>query len=274
MHSKNLVELKNATLQRGVRPLWQGLDAAIQAGEFIAVLGPNGAGKTGLLKVLLGLLPLTGGAAHIAGTTPRRGNNQIGYIPQQKGFDPLLPIRGRDLVEFGINGYKFGLGGKRQAAAAVGQAIEAVGASGYASMPIGLLSGGEQQRLRIAQALVGQPSLLLCDEPLLSLDLASQNKIVSLLNDYRHARNAAIIFVTHEINPVLPYVSRILYLANGQWLIDTPEHVLQSKTLTKLYGAPIKVLRVHNRVLVVSAEDEALAAGVHHTHEQDIGDEH
>ncbi|HWB38901.1 MAG TPA: ATP-binding cassette domain-containing protein [Candidatus Saccharimonadales bacterium] len=271
----DLVVLKNATLQRDGRPVWRGLQASIRAGEFVAVLGPNGAGKTSLLKVLLGLLPLTSGSAYINGQAPERGNNQIGYIPQQKSFDPLLPIRGWDLVELGINGHKFGLGGKRQATKLVKQAIEAVGATDYASVPIGLLSGGEQQRLRIAQALVGEPSLLLCDEPLLSLDLASQSKITGLLNDYRQQNNAAVLFVTHEVNPILPYVDRILYLANGHWLIDTPQRVLQSRTLTKLYGSPVDVLRVHNRVLVVGADDEALtAAGVHHAHEQDIGDAH
>jgi len=274
-NNKTLVELKDATLKRDDRVLWEGLSAAIHPGEFVAVLGPNGAGKTSLIKVLLGLLPLTSGSAAIDGKAPARGNDQIGYIPQQKGFDVMLPIRGRDLVELGINGHKFGLSGKRQAAKPVDQAIKAVGSSHYASMPIGLLSGGEQQRLRIAQALVGQPDILLCDEPLLSLDLASQSKITNLLNDYRKEHDAVIIFVTHEINPVLPYVDRILYIANGQWVIDTPGRVLQSKTLTKLYGTPIDVLRVHERVFVVGAEDEALtAAGVHHAHEKDIGDKH
>ena len=187
----------------------------------------------------------------------------------------MLPIRGRDLVGLGVNGHRFGLGGARHAMRLVDQAIEAVDATSYASMPIGLLSGGEQQRLRIAQALVGKPSLLLCDEPLLSLDLSSQSKITSLLHDYRKKNGAAIIFVTHEINPVLPYVDRILYLANGRWLIDTPERVLQSKTLTKLYDTPIEVLHVRDRILVVGAEDVALtAAGMHHAHEKDIGDEH
>lgn len=273
--NKNLVELIDAGLERDGRRLWQGLDTAIKPGEFVAILGPNGAGKSSLIKVLLGLLPLTSGEARIAGKAPERGNEQIGYIPQQKGFDAMLPIRGRDLVELGINGHKFGLGGKHQATHLVDRAIDAVGATNYATMPIGLLSGGEQQRLRIAQALVGRPDILLCDEPLLSLDLASQSKVTSLLNQYRKEHRAAILFVTHEINPVLPYVDRVLYLAHGHWVIDTPNRVLQSKTLTKLYGIPIEVLRIQERVLVVGAEDDALTtAGIHHAHEQEIGDEH
>src|ERR1700756_1162055 len=125
--NKKLVELQVATLRRGDRVLWEGLSAVIQAGEFVAVLGPNGAGKTSLIKVLLGLLPLTSGSATIDSKAPERGNDQIGYIPQQKAFDALLPIRGRDLVELGINGHKFGLSSKRQAAKPVDQAIKAVG---------------------------------------------------------------------------------------------------------------------------------------------------
>jgi len=273
--NKTLVELQSATLTRGNHELWRDLDIAITAGEFIAVLGPNGAGKTSLLKVLLGLVPLTDGSVRIDGKPAERGNRQIGYIPQQKNFDATLPIRGRDLVSLGVTGNRYGFGGGHQTARQVNHAIKAVGASRYASQPIGLLSGGEQQRLRIAQALAGQPELLLCDEPLLSLDLTSQGMVTALLDGYRREKNAAIIFVTHEINPVLPYVDRILYFAHGRWVIDTPERVLQSKTLSELYGTQVDVLRIHDRVLVVGAEDEALTeAGAHHSHKGDIRDEH
>lgn len=260
----DLVQLQNARLERGGQTLWKGLDLSIKPGEFIAVLGPNGAGKTSLLKVLLGLLPLSSGSVSIDGRPPRRGNQQIGYIPQQKSFDPYLPLRGRDLVQLGVNGHRFGLGGNRAATASlVDQAIRAVGAGDYASLPIGLLSGGEQQRLRIAQALVGQPKLLLCDEPLLSLDLASQSTTTSLINDYRKSRQAAILFVTHEINPILPWVDRVLYMAHGRWVVDTPGVVLQSHTLTKLYGTPVEVIKLKGRVIVVGAEDTA------HAHHQE-----
>jgi zinc/manganese transport system ATP-binding protein len=270
-----LIQLDGASLERGERRLWHGLDLTVKPGEFVAILGPNGAGKTSLLKVLLGLLPLSSGTASVSGQPPQRGNQQIGYIPQLKRFDDSLPIRGIDLVELGLNGYRFGVHNHRKAAALVAQAITAVGAKSYATRPIGRLSGGEQQRLRIAQALVGQPDILLCDEPLLSLDLASQQGITARLDKYRQRNKAAILFVTHEVNPILPYVDRILYVANGRWVIDTPDRVLQSKTLTKLYGTPVEVLRIHGRVLVVGAEDEALtAAGAHHAHEKDIGDEH
>lgn len=264
-----IVQLSNATLTRGKRPLWSNLNLAIKPGEFIAVLGPNGAGKTSLIKVLLGQLPLTTGSASINGKAPGENNDQIGYIPQQKNFDTSLPIRGRDLVELGLNGSRFGLHRPHKATKQlVDKAIRNVHAMEYANMPIGLLSGGEQQRLRVAQALVGEPQLLLCDEPLLSLDLASQRTITELLDSYRTTSNTAILFVTHEINPILPFVDKVLYIANGRWVVDTPKQVLQSKTLSQLYGAAIEVVTVHGRLLVVGADEAAVASPGAHHHEE------
>jgi zinc/manganese transport system ATP-binding protein len=132
-------------------------------------------------------------------------------------------------------------------------------------MPIGLLSGGEQQRLRIAQALVSDPQVLLCDEPFLSLDLNSQHIIVNVLNEYRARTHAAIIFVTHEINPVLPIVDRVLYIANGKWVIDSPDKVMQSAILTDLYGSPVDVIKHNGRLLVIGADEAAhTTEGAHH----------
>ena len=260
----NAIQLTNATLTRGPRTIWHDLDFSIQKGEFVAVLGPNGAGKTTLLKVLLGLVPLSSGDVSIFGQPAHRGNAAIGYIPQQRNFDRSLPVRGRDLVQLGIDGSRYGVGNiRKKKGNAVQEAINAVGAAAYANQPIGLLSGGEQQRLRIAQALVGEPALLLCDEPLLSLDVASQATVTELIDEYRRRAPAAVIFVTHEINPVLQYVDKVLYLANGSWVIDTPDVVLQSETLSKLYDTPIEVLRLKNRVLVVGA-DEAGHTDHHH----------
>jgi zinc/manganese transport system ATP-binding protein len=263
-----IAELTKATLNRGGRTLWNNIDLSIKPGEFIAVLGPNGAGKTTLLRVLLGLLPLTQGSVQIFAKPVVKGNPKVGYIPQQKNFDRALPIRGQDLVQLGLDGNKYGFKLTNQRdKKAVEQAIKSVGAQSYAFKPIGLLSGGEQQRLRIAQALVSNPKLLLCDEPLLSLDVASQASITSLIDSYRKRSQAAVVFVTHEINPVLPYVDRVLYIANGRWLIDKPEKILDSKTLSNLYDTPIEVIRLKDRVLVIGAEDTAAA---HHHHEADL----
>jgi zinc/manganese transport system ATP-binding protein len=261
----DLLALENARLTLGGRTLWKDLSFRVRGGEFIAVLGPNGAGKSSLLRVLLGTIPVTAGTVALFGKDPERGNELVGYIPQQKSYDPTLPLRGRDLVQLGLNGYRYGMqrlsGADKQR---LNKVIAAVGASAYADNPIGLLSGGEQQRLRIAQALVSEPRLLLCDEPLLSLDLSSQQTVTSLINAYRREHDAAVLFVTHEVNPVLPYIDKILYIANGKWVLDTPDKVLNSDTLSELYGAPIEVLHVHNRVLVVGTEDAGTTMFVDH----------
>ena len=264
------VELEHASVRLGHRTLWSDLDLTVAEGEFLAVLGPNGTGKTTLLKVLLGLVPLTEGVVRVNGRPPTRGNPDLGYVPQQQAFDPDLPIRGRDLVRFGVDGHHWGIPLHRGTARRrVDAALEAVGATAYADAPVGLLSGGEQQRLRIAQALLGDPKVLLCDEPLLALDLASQRAVTRLIDDRRRAAGTPVLFVTHEINPVLPYVDRILYLVRGRWAIGTPNEILTSERLSDLYGIEVDVVRVRDRYLVVSAEDELPTepgAHAHHDH--------
>jgi zinc/manganese transport system ATP-binding protein len=257
------VALTGASLAFGQRTLWSGLDLSVAAGEFIAVLGPNGTGKTSLLRVLLGQLPLSAGEAKVGGYRVRRGNTNIGYIPQQKAMDESLPLRGRDLVGLGYDGHKWGLGFRnhKARAAAVDAVIDEVAAGSYADAPVGLMSGGEQQRLRVAQALVGDPKIMLCDEPLLSLDLRNQELVSALIGERRRARNIAVLFVTHEINPILPLVDRVLYLANGQFRIGTPDQVMTSETLTELYGTPVEVLRTRGRILVVGTGDSMDALG-------------
>ena len=265
-----LVELRDAAVRMGSRQLWSELDLSVAEGEFLAVLGPNGAGKTTLLKVLLGLVPLSAGTVRINGAPPRLGNHEFGYVPQQQAFDRSLPIRGRDLVRFGVDGHHWGLPWRSRAIRErVDEALEAVGAGAYADAPVGLLSGGEQQRLRIAQALLGDPKVLLCDEPLLALDLASQRAVTRLIDERRRHAGTPVIFVTHEVNPVLPYVDRILYLVRGKWAIGTPAEILTSERLSDLYGIEVDVLKVRDRYLVVSAEDEVPTepgAHPHHGH--------
>lgn len=257
------IRLSQASLAYGPRVLWQGLDLDVRPGEFLAVLGPNGSGKTSLLRVLLGLSELTSGTAEVAGQRPHKGSSAVGYIPQQKGFDADLGVRGRDLVELGLLGHRFGLPfSSGEVRARVDAAIQSVGATEYAARPIGRLSGGEQQRLRIAQALLGDPSVVLCDEPLLSLDLAHQRAVVELIDRRRRDSRSAIVFVTHEINPILPVVDRVLYLVNGRWTTGAPEEVMTSERLSELYGTDIDVLRVRDRIVVVGASEEE-----HHHHD-------
>ena len=257
------LSLRGAGLSFGNRTLWSGLDLDVSPGEFIAVLGPNGSGKTTLMRVLLGLLPLSEGQVEVAGRTPRRGSPEIGYVPQQQPLDPDLPLRGRDLVGLGLDGHRFGLGlrGRAERRRRVAKALDEVGGTHYADSPVGRLSGGEQQRLRVAQALVGDPAVLLCDEPLLSLDLSHQRTVTRLIDERRRTADTAVLFVTHEINPVLPLVDRVLYLVDGRFRIGPTDEVMTSQVLSELYRTDVDVLRVRDRLVVVGAEESACEHG-------------
>ena len=258
------LELAGARLAYGPRVVWSDLDLVVRPGEFLTVLGPNGSGKTSLLRAVLGLAPLDGGRLTILGRPPRRGSRAVGYIPQQRLIDPSAPVRARDLVRLGLDGDRWGIGG-RATRARIDDLLAAVGASSYADVPLGMLSGGEQQRVRIAQALGTEPALLLCDEPLLSLDLRHQHEVTALIDAMRRERGTAVVFVTHEINPVLPYTDRVLYLAPAGHAIGTPDEVLTSSRLTALYGTPVDVLHSHGRVVIVGGDDEH----AHHVEEAD-----
>lgn len=260
------LEIEGAALHRGDRELWSGLDLRVQPGEFIAVLGPSGSGKTTLLRAILGLQPLSAGTIRVGGAPIHRGNSRVGYIPQHRHFRPDTSLRGRDVVALGLQGTRWGLPiprrGDRERIDAL---LRDVGASHFAHQRVGVLSGGEQQRLRIGHALVDAPSLLLCDEPLSNLDHANQMAVTDIIDRQRRERDAAVLFVTHDVNPILGKVDRILYLAGGRFLLGTPEEVLQTRVLTDLYGAPVFVLRAGDRLVVVGIPD----AEPHHTHDHE-----
>ena len=256
MDRQAIVSVKNAALNLGGRTLWRGMNLDISAGECIAVLGPNGAGKSSFINMLLGLHQPGTGTVSIFGQQAHQARKNIGYVPQQKAFDRELPISGRQLVTLGVHGATWFMAPLSKAQKEqVETAIKEVGALAYADKPLGTLSGGEQQRLRIAQALASSPQLLLCDEPLLSLDIASQHQVAAILQK-RRKKGTAIVFVTHEINPVLPFVDRILYIVDGKWTIGSPKDVLTSSHLTALYGAPVEVLNVHGQIIVISTGEQ------------------
>jgi len=262
------VELRDAAARIGNATIWQDATLAVQPGELVAVLGPNGAGKSTLLRVLLGLLPLARGSASVLGAPPGRRNAAIGYLPQRHAFDSSTRIRGVDLVRLGVDGNRWGLprGGGR-ARARVAEVVELVGASAYAGRPIGELSGGEQQRLLIAQALAARPELLLLDEPLDSLDLPNQIAVAALVRRLADEEGVAVVLVAHDVNPLVGYLDRVVYLAGGGAIEGPPAEVISSETLSRLYGAPIEVLHASDGRLVVVGQPEApFVHGDRHAH--------
>jgi zinc/manganese transport system ATP-binding protein len=256
-----VLRLSQATLSFGDRELWRNLTLDITPGEFLAVLGPNGTGKTSLLKTILGQQKLTSGSIEFLGRPVSRGSRKIGYIPQQKLLEQGTPLRARDLVTFGVNGHRWGLPTSSTAERAkVDGILESVGASDYANVPVSTLSGGEQQRVRVGQSIAGDPRLLLCDEPLISLDLHHQRQVSELIDEQRKALNTAVVFVTHDVNPILGMVDRVLYLAGGRFRVGTPDEVLRSEVLSYMYDTPVEVIRSRGRIVVLGAPE---GYGVH-----------
>lgn len=251
-----VLSFRDAELGYGDRVLWSGLDLDLAPGEFIAVLGPNGSGKTSLLKTILGQQKLTSGSIEILGSPVRRGNDAIGYIPQQKLFDEGTPLRARDLLALGLDGARWGISLPRRARRARLDALLAdVGATDFGRAPVATLSGGEQQRLRVGQAIASDPRLLLCDEPLLSLDLAHQRIVSDLIDRHRRERQAGVLFVTHDVNPVLDIVDRVIYLVDGAFRIGTPDEVLTTEVLSDLYKTPVDVIRSRGRIIVAGTPE-------------------
>jgi zinc/manganese transport system ATP-binding protein len=258
-----VVRARGAAVELGGRFVWQDVDVQVSAGEFVAVLGPNGVGKSTLIKAILGLVPLAAGELLVLGRPAGRANARIGYLPQRRNFESDLRIRGVDVVQLGLDGTRWGvpMPWRRSAraqrdAARVAEAIELVGATAYAHRPVGEVSGGEQQRLLIAQALVQRPELLLLDEPLDSLDLPNQASTAALIADIC-AQGVAVMLVAHDVNPILPYLDRVVYLAQGGAVEGKPHEVMTAETLTRLYGAPIEVLHATDGRVVVVGQPEA-----------------
>ena len=250
----SLLSLDNISVRLGGRQILDDVSLTIRPGEFTGLIGPNGAGKTTLLRVILGLQQTTSGT--------RTLNADVGYVPQKLLIEPDMPLRVRDVVALGIDGHKFGFSfPSKDRRRQVDEMLDAVGARGYANARVGELSGGEQQRVMIAHALISRPQLLLLDEPLANLDISSAQGIVQLLAGLSRDENIAILLSAHDMNPLLPVMDRIVYVAGGRVAAGTPDEVVQSDVLGTLYGHHVDVIRLHGRVLVVAGADELVTPG-------------
>jgi zinc/manganese transport system ATP-binding protein len=245
------LRVDRVTVRLGGRTVLDHVSFDIGAGEFTGLIGANGAGKTTLFRVILGLQPPASGSVRVGGG--RRSGRDVGYVPQKFLLDPDMPLRGRDLIALGLDGQRLGIPlPSRTRRARVQEMIDAVDAGAFADERVGRLSGGEQQRILIAHALISRPQLLLLDEPLANLDLRSAQEVVGLLSRIATEQRVAVLISAHEMNPLLPVIDRIVYLAAGHAASGTAEQVVRSDVLSRLYGHHVDVLRVHGRVLVVA----------------------
>jgi len=269
-----VLAVDGVSVQLAGRQILDAVSFAIQPGELVGLIGSNGAGKTTLLRVILGLQPTTAGHVSISGRATGRG--LVGYVPQKIQLDPDMPVRARDLVGLGLDGHRLGLPfPSRQRRQRVEEMLEAVDATSFANQRVGNLSGGEQQRVMIAHALISQPRLLLLDEPLANLDIRSAQEIIALLAGITRQQGVAVLISAHEMNPLLPVMDRVVYLAGGRAASGTTDEVIREDVLSELYGHHVDVLHVHGRVLVVGhagdgfeilAGDETAAAPGHPDH--------
>ena len=237
------VALRGVTLGFPGCTLLHDVDFSVRQGEFVGVLGPNGAGKTTLLHALLGLVRPYAGRIDVFGAPAHPGHSAVGYLPQTRA-GALPTVRGIDLLAASRGGARWGLpfssaAAKTEIAWALGQ----VDATALAQRPLAQLSGGERQRVLIAQALLGRPRLLLLDEPLSNLDPRHQRAVVRLLRDIQLRLELTVLCIVHDLNVVLQAVDRVLYVGNGQVALGAVDEVVTGPVLSRLYGAPIDVVR-------------------------------
>ena len=256
--ASELLRVDGVSVSLSGRLILDDVTFSLRAGEFTGLIGSNGAGKTTLLRVILGLQKPASGKVLVDGTPRPRRNRSIGYVPQKVLLDPDTPMRARDLVALGLDGYRLGIpipsATRRRA---VDDMLHAVDAEGFADARVGTLSGGEQQRVLIAHALIGRPQLLLLDEPLANLDLKSGQEVVDLLHQIATEQQIGILLSAHEMNPLLPVMDRIVYLAGGRAASGTTDEVVTDEVLSALYGHEVHVHVLHGRILVVAGPMEA-----------------
>lgn len=271
----NAIEFRNVTLALGDRVVLDDVSLQIMTNEFVGVLGPNGSGKTTLMRAVLGLVPPASGSVYVLGRAATRGNAEIGYMPQVRGAVSSMWLSGWDFVAGVLNGHRLGLpihgrGGRAE----IDRVLDLVGARELARRPLAEISGGERQRLLLAQTLIGRPQLLLLDEPLISLDPRHQGEVVELVKSLQVELGIAVLFSAHELNPLLGAIDRVLYLGNGQAALGTVDEVITGPVLSRLYGSDIEVVRLKGRVFVMSGSHDVEHGAHQHEHDHPHAHDH
>jgi zinc/manganese transport system ATP-binding protein len=267
-----VVELDHATIRIGGRTVLADASFTINAGEFIGVLGPNGAGKTTLMRAILGRLPPSAGQVRVFGRTPKRGDRTIGYLPQLRTVQPDLRVRGFDFIASSVHGERWGLPSLKRARVMIEETLAAVGARELSQRPLCDMSGGERQRLLLAQSLIGSPKLLLLDEPLISLDARHQEVAIGFVRQVCRERGITVLFSAHELNQLLGTLDRVLYLGNKQAVLGHVDDVVTAPVLSALYGTEIQVLRAGGHIFVMSRGLDVERAD--HMHDDHDGHDH
>jgi zinc/manganese transport system ATP-binding protein len=263
----NVIELDHATLTIGGRDVLVDTSFAISRGEFIGVLGPNGAGKTTLMRAILGLLPPRAGSLRVFGREPKRGDPHIGYLPQVRTVVPDLRVRGFDFIASSVRGERWGVPSLTRAdRVMIEKTLAAAGAADLAVRPLSDMSGGE--------ALLGEPHLLLLDEPLISLDYRYQEAVIDLVRRFARDRNITVLFSAHELNQLIGTLDRVLYLGNSQAALGTVDEVATAPVLSKLYGTDIQVVHADGHIFVLSRGRDVEHADHAHDHDHDHGHHH
>ena len=253
MTNSPVLEVDNVGLSFSGRRILDGVSFEIHGGEFTGLIGSNGVGKTTRLRIILGLQRPDSGEVRVLGAPLSPRSRSLGYVPQKVVIDPDIPMRARDFVALGLDAHRYGFARRTaQQHELVEKMLHDVDAERFADHRVGSLSGGEQQRIFIAHALISQPKLLLLDEPLANLDPKSVQEIVALLHRVARDHQVAILLSAHEMNALLPVMDRIVYLTDGRAASGTTDEVVRSEVLSKLYGHHVDVLKLHGRVLVVA----------------------
>jgi len=264
---EEVLKLEGVSVWLSGRQVLREISFSLRAAEMTGLIGSNGAGKTTIFRVILGLQRASAGTVWMSGRPGSGRSSGIGYVPQTVVLDPDMPLRARDVVGLGLEGQKIGIPlPSRQRRELVDAMLEAVDATHFADARVGQLSGGEQRRVLIAHALISRPQLLLLDEPLINLDIRSEHEVVELLARIAREQRIAILISAHDMNPLLPAMDRIVYVASGRAASGTTDEVVQTEVLSQLYGRQVDVIRLRNRVLVVAGADETSAANHEHAH--------